>query len=119
MSKKDIINNFEDVKEEFKNYIDNEIEYRKLTIVEKLSRVSVSIISNIIVLYFLLLILLFSSIAAGFYLGDILNSVSLGFIIIAGLYLLILVIIILLKRYIIEKPVIKSFIKLFFQNKDN
>ncbi len=118
MQKNDLIKNFDEFKEEFKNYIDKELDYRRLKAVEKLSKFSSSVISKLIILYLLLFILLFASIAAAFYLGNIFNSTSLGFVSIAGFYLIVLLIIILLKPVIIEKPIIKSFIKLFFQKDD-
>ncbi len=115
MSKNNIVESLDSLKEEFEDYIDKELEYRKMITVEKVSKLSVSVVSKLLYLYLLLFILLFLSIAAAFLLGEITGSNSLGFIVVSGFYLVLLLLFILLKPYIIEKPIIKAFIKLFFQ----
>lgn len=115
MSKNNIVESLDSLKEEFEDYIDKELEYRKMTAAEKVSKLSVSVVSKLLYLYLLLFILLFLSIAAAFFLGEITGSNSLGFIVVSGFYLVLLLLFVLLKPYIIEKPIIKAFIKLFFQ----
>lgn len=115
MSKNNIIESFDSLKDEFEDYISKELKYRKLQSVEKVSKLSVSFISKLLYLCILLFILQFLSIAAALFLGELTQSIGLGFIIISGFYLVLLFIFMLLKPRIIEKPIIKSFIKLFFQ----
>jgi hypothetical protein len=58
--------------------------------------------------------ILFLSFAAGFYLGSLLDSDELGFLCVAGFYVLLLIVFLALRKRIIEQPVIKAMIRLLF-----
>jgi hypothetical protein len=114
MFQENIKDHLVDVKDELENYVDKKIDLLKLHIVEELSRFTAGIAVKAGVLYLFFFVLIFLSLAAAFFLGEVLDSNGLGFSAIALFYLLLSLIFYLMRRKWVEKPVIKSFIKLFF-----
>ena len=72
------------------------------------------IIALIAGFFILLIILLFLSFAGGFFFGSLLHSNELGFLCVAGFYLLVLLIFLVVRKQVVEKPIIKAIMKLFF-----
>ena len=106
----DIINTRKDIQE----YIQVKIDLIRLHTAENLSRIFSSAANAVIIGYLLFFILLFLSFAAGYWFGSFLHSNELGFVCVAGFYLLVLVIFLIFRKQIIEKPVIKAIMRLFF-----
>jgi hypothetical protein len=109
-----MIDELNNIKKDIQEYLELNLEIIKLTVAESISRFFSTLIKVVMVIFFASIILLFLSIAAAFWLGDMLNSPVAGFLIIAGFNLLLLLIFILTARYSIDKPVIRSVISLFF-----
>ena len=117
MSKKEGLSaEISDIKQEVESYIQNRIDLTKLHIAEDLSRFISSIAVRLILFYIAFFVLLFLSMAGAYYLGRLLNNTELGFVIIASFYFLVGLIFILLKGKLIQSPIIKSLIHLFFPN---
>lgn len=117
MERKDTFNEeLLDVKNEIHTYIQNKIDLTKLQLAEDLSRFISSVAIKLVMFYISLFILIFLSMAAAFYIGTFTQSDELGFIIVAGFYMFVAVIFYLLKRTLVQRHVIKSFIQLFFPN---
>lgn len=120
MDKKDgITEEFSSIKKEIESYIQNRIDLTKLHLAEDLSRFVSGFIVKTILFYIVFFVLLFISIAGAFAIGTYTNSNEIGFIVIAGIYLFIAIIFYLLKGRLIQTPIIKSFIHLFFPNYSN
>lgn len=88
--------------QKFKEYLENTKNITILKIVEKISSVIATVITDGLMLVFGLFILLFASIGLGFYFGDLFDSDALGFLALAGVYLL-LIIILLISKGGVEK----------------
>ncbi|TCO09207.1 phage holin family protein [Natronoflexus pectinivorans] len=114
MFKEDFKDHLNDVKDEFEKYVDKRIDLLKLHIVEELSRFTAGFAVKMGILYLLFFALMFISIAGAYFLGHLLESVTLGFLFISGFYFLLAWMFYLLRRKLVEKPVIRSFVKLFF-----
>ena len=69
----------------------------RINAIRKTANISANLIYSIIAATLFTFILLFGSIAAAWWLGDVLHSRPLGFVMIAGFYLLLFLIVILLK----------------------
>lgn len=115
MAFSEIKDNVDDLKSESKAYIDKNLEYYKLLGFKIVAKTTTMFVSYTIVLLIFAFVLLFGSIAAGFAIGSAIGSTSLGFLIVAGAYLLIGIIIFLLKDRLIEKQILKTFSDLFFK----
>jgi hypothetical protein len=118
MFKEDLKTSLTDVKDEFESYVDKRVDLLKLHLVGELSRFTASFALKLGVLYLLFFVLMFVSLAGAFFLGDLLGSNGKGFMIVAGIYLFLVVIFILMRRIWVQKPIIESFIKLFFPKLD-
>jgi hypothetical protein len=62
---------------------------------------------------------MFLSIAGGFFIGSLLHSNEAGFLCVAGFYFLVLVIFLIFRKQIVERPVIKAVVRLLFPKFDN
>ena len=114
MFQDDLKNHIDEVKNEFEDHVDKRISLLKLHLVEELSRFTAGFAVKLGILYLFFFVFMFLSLAAAFFLGDLLGSNGLGFTLVAGFYLLMAVIFWLSRRIWVEKPVIQAFIKIFF-----
>ncbi|MDP1726269.1 MAG: phage holin family protein [Bacteroidota bacterium] len=104
-------NFFKNFKDTLYAYVEQRVEFTKLTLVEKIAITSGMIFSAFLIAFFVLMFLVFVSTVAGLALNYYLESSYLGFCWVSGFYLLIAVLTILFKKQI-EKPVINAMIKM-------
>jgi hypothetical protein len=109
-----MLEEFNKVKDDIRDYIEVKFDLLRLQIAESLSGIISKTATLVIIGYLLFFILLFLSLAAGYFCATLLGSNELGFLCVAGFYGLLLVLFLALKRRIIEKPVIKAIVKLLF-----
>ena len=98
-------NNIENLFSDAKEYLETKIEISKLRAVEKSSEIISSAITGLVLLIFFTMVFLFGSIALAFYISEKTGHYSIGFLSIAGLYLVISIIIYFVKENGIKKPV--------------
>lgn len=79
---------FSELREDISVYVRLKIRLLKLTAIERTARVFSVLSHGIILLLLVFFTVLFLFAALGFYLGELLGSTALGFLIIGGLYLL-------------------------------
>jgi len=109
-----MIDELTNIKNDIQEYIELQLDIIKLNVAESISRLLITIARTAVIIFFSSIILLFLSIAAALWIGDILGSAAAGFLIIAGFDLMLLLIFILFRKYLIEKPLIRSITGLFF-----
>lgn len=105
-----------EVKNEINDYVQNRIDLTKLQLAEDLSRFISRVAIKLVLFYIGLFVLIFISMAAAYAIGTYLNSTELGFMIVSGIYFIIGIIFYLFKGLLIQTPVIKTFVQLFFPN---
>jgi len=98
-------------KKEILTYVDLKLEYTKLVTYEKVAKVSAVSMSFLVIIFFAFFAFFFLSFAVGYYLGAITGSVSLGFGIIAIIYLILLIAVIALRKKYFEKAIIEKVIE--------
>jgi hypothetical protein len=98
-----------------KSYIEQQIEYAKLDLVERFSVAICSAVTTIIVSFLIMAALGFVSLAAGFFLAERLGSYAQAFLLISGIYVLVALIAILFSRPLITRPILSKMIKIFFE----
>ncbi|MCG8578706.1 MAG: phage holin family protein [Bacteroidales bacterium] len=103
-----------EVKDDFEEYVNARLDLAKLHAAENLSRFFSGMILKIGLFYLLFFVLLFVSLAAAFWLNHLFDGKGIGFFIVAGFYLLLALLFLALRKSLIQKPVIQSFIQLFF-----
>ncbi len=95
----------EELSESLKMYVNTNCELIKLQATERTSVIGAAMISIILIVLLGVLFLLFISFWAGFYLSEKLGDNYSGFVIVAGFYFLLCVILIIGRKRLIEKPI--------------
>jgi len=98
-----------------KAYMEQQIEYAKLDIAERLSTSISSAITTIIVIQLVFFVVGFLSFALGIYLGQVLESYVQGFLVVGGIYAALTLAIVLFRRPLITNPILSRIIKIFFE----
>ena len=96
-----------------KEYLENCKDLSRLMILERGSKIISGLILTVSMLIFGLIGILFLSIALALFLSEATGSMALGFLAIAGIYLLIILIIALLKKRIKDKLINLTIKKVF------
>lgn len=99
-----------------KAYFQQQLEYFKLDMAERVSRSLSLAITIFIIGTLFLMILLFASLALGVYLGKQWGSYSNAFLAVSGGYAAFTLILLVFRRVIITNPILSRIVKVFFQN---
>jgi uncharacterized membrane protein YqjE len=105
-------------KTQLTDYVNTRIDLAKLEAVENLSRFFANFVTKSVMLYFGLLALFFLSFALAYFLGSLFESISLGFLLTGVLYIALMLIFYAMRQSIVEKPVVRSVVRLFFNNRN-
>ena len=108
----------EELADNVKEYINTRVESVKLTVAEKTSVVIANVVAGMIVAVVFLLFIIFAGTALAFGLSEWIGKTWAGFLIVAGLYLLIGIVIWTAREKIIRLPVMNALIKQLFPNDD-
>lgn len=103
--------------ERVKEYIQLRTRLAVLLTAEKVAEFYAGLASSLILLLCLLMAFLFGSLALAFYLSEVFNNTWCGFLCVTGLYLLIALIVQIIKKKLIEKPLMDSTVKKIFAPK--
>lgn len=95
----------EDLFEKTEAYIKTNIELAKAKAAGKLGDIAGSIVTQLAVALFGYLFLLMLSVGAAIWIGDLLNGIYLGFMIMAGFYALLTLLVIVFKKSLIKNPI--------------
>lgn len=93
--------------EEVKRWFDLRTKYTRLTVVDKIVRIITSLILIMAISVILVLFLFFISYAAANFLGEVFESVPLGFLFVGCVYLLMLIIVYNARHVLIERPLVR------------
>src|SRR3954452_5882632 len=111
-------NFFTDTINMFKQYISDRIALIKLQSIEKISTLAASIATGVTLALLGLFFLIFLSITLGFLFASWLDSNTAGFGIVAGIYLLLIIIIVVAGKKIFGNLITKKIIQNAFKKKD-
>jgi hypothetical protein len=99
-----------------KAYIQTEIELIKLLFAEKLSKILSNFLAIMVLIWLLLIGILFASLSLAFFIGERLDKMSTGFIIVSLIYLLLAVLIWYLRERIIRIPILNGILSQLFDS---
>ena len=108
---KETFEKLEGLTDHVKEYINTRVELTKLRIAEKTSLIIGDLVAGTIVLLLFLFVLMFGSIAGAWALSDWIGKRYSGFLIVAGIYLLLGIIVWMARGRLIRFPVMNSIIK--------
>ena len=83
-------------------YVATTAELYKLKAFQKVAKVATSVITSVLMAFFGILFLLFVSIGLAVYLGEVMGRMHYGFMIVAGIYLLLAIIIYALSSKVLK-----------------
>ncbi|MCG2610397.1 competence protein [Flavobacterium sp. SM15] len=108
--------NAEEIQENVKAAIESTAAYYKLLGFKIATKATVILFKMLLMAVFFLMALVFISIALALYLGDYYGNVSLGFLIVGGIYFVFVLFVYLLKDKIAETSILKKFSTVFFND---
>lgn len=108
------VGKLEEITESLKSYINTNYELIKHKAIERFTVILADLISDFLVGILVFLFVFFLSLWAGFYLSTRMGDNSSGFAIIAGFYLLVGLLMILLRQKVVEKPLRNKIIRKIF-----
>ena len=109
---KDILNHAGDYAETF-------YKLNLLRLTKKVSDVASVVVNSVLIFFISLCILLFISFAGAWWLGDIVQNRALGFLIIAGFYLLIILVLVFMRKKVISPFIRNTLIRKIYEEKDH
>ena len=106
--------NVDNIQENTKAYIETSLAYYKLWGFKVAMKSTTLMVKFFLIAFCLMIVLLFISIAGALVFGEMLNSYPLGFLSVAGIYLVLALILFFVKDRIVEGPILAKFSEIFF-----
>lgn len=114
MAFEELKENVDDIQENAKAYMESSIAYYKLWGFKVAMKSTTLMVKFLLIAICLMIVLFFISIAGALALGQLFGSYPLGFLTIAGIYLIIVFLLFLVKDKIVEGPILEKFSEIFF-----
>jgi len=109
--------NIQDIREDITGLLESNMAYYKLWLFKVITKSFSALLKVILIGIFLVVALAFFSIAAAIAIGEALDNMAHGFLIVGGFYFLVCAIIYICRRSI-EKPIIETFSEIFYNEED-
>jgi hypothetical protein len=119
MEKNKLSENLAEITAALKSYVNTRFDLMKLTLLQKITRAGTYMLSFVSILVSLFSILIFLMFAFSFWYGEKTGSLSTGFLISAGIFLVLMIVIFLLRKSIFSNPLIRIFSHILFTDEDN
>jgi hypothetical protein len=116
MAFEELKENTEAIQENAKAFIETNIAYYKLWGFKVAMKSTTLMLKFFLIALCLMIVLLFISIAGAMALGQLLGSYPLGFLAVAGIYLVLALLLFLVKDKIVEGPILEKFSEIFFND---
>lgn len=116
MAFEELKENTEAIQENAKAFIETNIAYYKLWGFKVAMKSTTLMLKFFLIAICLMIVLLFISIAGAMALGQLFDSYPLGFLAIAGIYLVLALLLFLVKDKIVEGPILEKFSEIFFND---
>ena len=106
----------ENIQDQAQTFVESNIAYYKLKGFKVAMKSTTMIVKFTLIFLGFLMVLFFCSIAGAYAIGQYLDSNALGFLIIAGVYLVLTGLLFLVKDKIVEGPILEKFSEIFFND---
>ena len=116
MAFEELKENVDSIQENAKAYLESSISYYKLWGFKVAMKSTTMILKFFLISICLMIFLLFISIAGAIALGEMMASYPIGFLIVAGIYLVLALLLFLVKDKIVEGPILEKFSEIFFND---
>jgi hypothetical protein len=111
-----IISKAEELTSHVEEYVSNHIHTAKLSVAEKTSKIASLLIAAVIIAALFVFFLFFSGIALALTLSKWTHDPVSGYLLVAGIYLLIAIVVLVMKRKILQIPIMNSLLQQLFKN---
>lgn len=101
--------------QKIQEYLNQRFLLLRLEVSEKLSKALAAFAQRFVLLVLFAMFFVFAAIALALYIGDILNSGVLGFLIVSGGFLVLFIFAFLLRKPLIERPFMDKIIQILFE----
>lgn len=102
------------VQEETREYVEKALAYYKLWGFKVAMKSATMFAKAVLVAVILTMVLLFGSVAAALAIGHAWDSYTSGFLMVGGIYLILLLLVLLFKNKMVEGPLLRKFSEIFF-----
>jgi amino acid transporter len=116
MAFEELKENTEAIQENAKAYLESSLAYYKLWGFKVAMKSTTLMLKFFLIALCLMIVLLFVSIAGAMALGQLFQSYPLGFLAVAGIYLILALLLFLVKDKIVEGPILEKFSEIFFND---
>ncbi|WP_396144392.1 competence protein [Flavobacterium sp.] len=116
MAFEELKENTEAIQENAKAYVESSLAYYKLWGFKVAMKSTTLMLKFFLIALCLMIVLLFISIAGAMALGQLFQSYPLGFLAVAGIYLILALLLFLVKDKIVEGPILEKFSEIFFND---
>lgn len=107
----EILENAGETVEYARQYAQQQVEYFRLEVAERLSKAMATVVTTVAVVLFVTVVLMLLSVAGALYLGSLWASNALGFLFVAGIYLVAMIIFLIFRRQLVTNPVLTFILK--------
>lgn len=107
----ELLENVGETTEYARQFAQKQYDYMRLIVAERTAKVASTLLTTLAVTFFILLLVIMLSLTLGFYLGNLLKSYPLGFLIVAGFYAILAFVVYALRRQLITNPILSMIIK--------
>ena len=116
MAFEELKENTEAIQENAKAYVESSLAYYKLWGFKVAMKSTTLMLKFFLIALCLMIVLFFVSIAGAMALGQLFDSYPLGFLAVAGIYLVLALLLFLVKDKIVEGPILEKFSEIFFND---
>lgn len=114
MAYEELRDDIDNLQNNTKEFVSSTVKYYKLLGFKIMTRSITLLAKFILVAFCVAMLILFSSLALAIWLGYLLDNYLFGFLIVAGVYLLIALIVFFVKSSLIERCILRKFSDIFF-----
>jgi len=107
---------FDSIKAHATEYVKNRLHYFKLTTIEYLAKLAPSIVLLIIISLIILVFWVFVNIYAALAIGNAIQNVSMGFLMVSGINIVLALLIIAARKALVVKPVSNWIVKILVKS---
>lgn len=118
MKNKSLTENFSELSEVVKDYLDARIALWKISLIEKISKVGTYISIAVVLLLTFLFVLLMLSFAFSYWYGEEYGNLSEGFLIASLGYIVLALLMYILRKPIFTNLIVKNLSEIFFDDKE-
>ncbi len=116
MAFEELQENTDAIQQNTKKYIDSSLRYYRLWGFKVAMKSTTLILKFTLIAFCFTFVLLFLSVAGAFALGKMFDNYAIGFLIVAGVYFVLGLLLFLVKDKIIEGPILEKFSDIFFND---